>query len=296
MKRSGWQNRNNRREAPNLREWLSQARQALHSLPDEPSSSIYALAANVLDKPAYWPQAHPECPLTATQLDELNRKLTRLLNGKPLAYITCRRSFYDLDFYITPNVLVPRPETELMVESAIDWLAPRSERGLAADIGTGSGGIAVCLAYHLTGQHVVATDLSFASLRTARKNVENYHLDRQIHLVQADLLQGIRSKFSLICANLPYIPTHKLASLEAARHEPVRALDGGADGLDLIRRLLAQARTRIEPGGLILLEMEFSQSEPIKEAIRAHFPGAGITITNDLNNLPRLVKIEVQKH
>ena len=180
-----------------------------------------------------------------------------------------------------------------MVESAIDWLASRSESGLAADIGTGSGCIAISLAHHFPGQHVIAADISYASLQVAKDNIAFHALNRRVHLVQSDLMSAIRVKFSLICANLPYIPARKLASLEVAQYEPLGALDGGTDGLDLIRRLLAQAKTRISPAGLILLEMEFSQSEPIKKVIQSHFPGAGITITNDLNNLPRLVKIEL---
>ena len=293
MKRSGCQNQNNRKGTPGLGDWLSEARRTLRGLPDESSSSIYALAASVLDKPAYWPQAHPEFPLSLTQQEDLDRKLKRLLEGEPLAYLTGRQAFYDLDFQVSPDVLIPRPETELLVESAIDWLASRSDPGLAADIGTGSGCIAVSLARHLPGQHVIAADISYASLQVANCNIASHGLNQRVHLMQSDLMSAIRTKFSLICANLPYIPRHKLAGLEVTKHEPALALDGGPDGLDLIQRLLAQAKTRINPAGLILLEMEFSQSEPIKKLIQSHFPGAGITITNDLNNLPRLVKIEL---
>ena len=293
MKRSDCQNQNNRLEVLSLGEWLSNARQALRSLPDEPPSSIYALVADTLEKPDYWPQAHPEYQLAASQIKELDLKLKRLLAGEPLPYITGKQAFYGLDFFVSRDVLIPRPETELLVEVALDWLGENSNRNLIADIGTGSGCIAVSIARYNPDHHIIAADISRKSLQVAKQNVAFHELDRHISLVQADLLNGLQTQFDLICANPPYIPSHKLDNLDVAKHEPLSALDGGSDGLNLIGRLLEQAKSRIKPGGLMLLEMEYSQTDLIKRLVKAHFPGASVTITNDLNNLPRLVKIEL---
>lgn len=293
MKRSGCQNQNNPAVVQNLGQWLSNALQALRSLPDEPTSSIYALIANTLEKPGYWPQAHPEFELNTGQIEELDLKLKRLLAGEPLPYITGKQAFYGLDFFVNSDVLIPRPETELLVEAALDWLGENSNRNLIADIGTGSACIAVSIANYNPDHHTIATDISLKSLQVAKQNITVHKLEQHISLVQTDLLNGIQTQFDLICANLPYIPSYKLDTLNAAKYEPPSALDGGSDGLNLISRLLEQAKNSIKSGGLILLEMEYSQADPIKRLVQTHFPGASVTITNDLNNLPRLVKIEL---
>ena len=292
MKRSGWPKRSNSTQPLTLGTWLDYARQALRSLPEEPSGSLYALAAKTLAQPAYWPLAHPEYSLTPEQLTELDHNLDLLLQGEPLPYILNNQAFFGLDFYVTPDVLIPRPETELLVEIALDCLSRLPDTCLAADVGTGSGCIAIALAHHYPLVRMIATDLSFKSLLIARENCRRHELSERIALLQTDLLAGVQARFDLICANLPYIPSHKLENLAVARHEPLLALDGGPAGLDAIARLLDQSRERLNPGGLMLLEMEFSQSEAIRELIHGIFPAAGITIVDDLNRLPRLAIIE----
>ena len=291
MKRSDWQTLNNLPAPLSLGDWLNQARRAIQTLPDEPASSLYALIAYALDKPAYWAQAHPESSLNTKQIAHLNNLLQRLLAGEPLPYITGQQAFYGLDFVVNPDVLIPRPETELLVETALAWLTEHPSARQCADVGTGSGCIAIAVANHNQRVRFTASDRSFRSLLVARQNIRRHRLIQRIDLLQTDLLLGTQTTFDLICANLPYIPTHKLENLRVSQFEPISALDGGQDGLLLIDRLLIQAQRLIKTGGMMMLEIEFSQSEAIERLIHSHFPNAGVTITNDLNNLPRLVKI-----
>ncbi len=291
MKRSDWPKRNNPAEPLTLGAWLDSARRALGTLADEPSSSVYAIAAKALTQPAYWPQVHPEFTLTPELQKRLDQDLARLLGGEPLPYITGIQAFYGLDFFVTPDVLIPRPETEILVNLALEEFAEVHGPCLAADVGTGSGCIALALACSHPLIRIVATDISYNSLSVARKNCQHHRQAERIALLQTDLLAGLQTKFDLICANLPYIPTEKLNDLEVARHEPRLALDGGLDGLDLITRLLAQAKDCLKPDGLILLEMEISQSETIRQAIHLPFPKASVTIVDDFNRLPRLAII-----
>lgn len=292
MKRSDYPKPGNLPNPYRLGDWLADARRALSTLPDEPASSLYALSAHTLGQPSYWPQAHPELELKPEQVKILNQQLQQMLAGQPLPYLLEKQSFYGLDFFVNEHVLIPRPETELLVDVALQWLAEHPQAAHAADVGTGSGCIAISIASRNPHISFTATDISFKSLLVARRNRTGHHLDGRIGLVQCDLLASIIGRYDLICANLPYVPSDKLETLEVARHEPLNALDGGPDGLRLIDRLLAQAKNSLNSGGLLLLEMEASQSETIKPLIHRHFPQAGVTIMPDLNQLPRLVIIE----
>lgn len=292
MKRSVYPKPNNPPGSCRLGDWLADARLALSTLPNEPVSSLYALCAHILTQPAYWPQAHPEYQLSPEQVEILDQLFQQLLSGEPLPYLLENQSFYGLDFFVNEHVLIPRPETELLVDFALQWVAQHPRATRAADVGTGSGCIAVALAKPNPNLSFIATDISFNSLLVARRNRSRHLLDERIGLIQCDLLAGLTGPFDLICANLPYIPSDKLETLAVARHEPLNALDGGPDGLRQIERLLEQSERCLNPGGLILLEIEASQSETIKPVIYRHFPRAGVTIMPDLNQLPRLAIIE----
>ena len=294
MKRSDYPKLSNPPGLRKLGDWLADARRALSTLSDEPISSLYAVAAHTLQQPAYWPQAHPEYELNPAQVETLERQLQQLLTGEPLPYLLGNQAFYGLDFSVNRNVLIPRPETELLVETALHWLAKHPRTRLAADVGTGSGCIALSIAYHSPQVKFVATDLSFSSLLVARTNRARHALEKQVDLVQCDLLASLCGPFDLVCANLPYIPSEIIETLDVARHEPLSALDGGPDGLRLIERLLGQLKSRINSDGVILLEMEYSQSVPINILINRHFPQASVTIMPDLNQLPRLAIIETE--
>jgi release factor glutamine methyltransferase len=217
-----------------------------------------------------------------------------LLGGEPLPYLTEKQEFFGIDFKVTPDVLIPRPETELLVEFALDWLQKKKNKTLIADVGTGSGCIAVALGKHLSSAGIIGTDFSFDALQIAKDNIDRQALENQINLVQTDLLAGLTVKFDCICANLPYIPTKTLSTLKVGNFEPWDALDGGEDGLRFIKPLLNQSKKCIKPDGLILLEIESSLSHFVFELAAVVFPDSSIKIHNDLARLPRLVQIQLE--
>jgi len=252
------------------------------------------LAAFTLQKPASWVLAHPEHKLSAQEESILSSYLARLVNGEPLAYITNKRYFFGLEFFINPHVLIPRPETEMMVEKAIELASLNDQEIKIADVGTGSGCIAVALAKSLPHAQITATDVSFPALMIAKQNLNYHNLNAQIQLVQSDLLFGIRDTFHIICANLPYIPTGILQTLDVHHFEPNLALDGGNDGLDYIHLFLANCQQWLCTNGVIFLEIECSQNSSIQELIRRFIPAASFTINTDLAGHPRLAVIYSQ--
>jgi len=238
--------------------------------------------------------AHPERPLTPEQSATYRDLIERRASGVPLPYLTGRRAFYDLDLIVTPEVLIPRPETEHLVEAALAWA--RGRRGLrVVDVGTGSGAIAVVLAKHLPEAHIWALDISTAALDVARQNAARYGMLERIEFVPGDLLAPLLYKgqqADLIAANLPYIASDELDTLAVARHEPRLALDGGPDGLDLIRRLLGQAPRVLAAGGLLLLEIGAGQGERVRALAEMAFPRAQVQIMPDYAGHDRVVSVE----
>jgi len=275
-----------------LAEWLAQARQRLSHTADQPALEAQVLLAHVLQKPRPWVIAHSDQTLEADQINLLETSLCALQAGFPLPYLTGRQEFFDLDFAVSPQVLIPRPETELLVEKALAWLRAHPARRRAADVGTGSGCIAVTLAHHITDLSLLAVDRSATALNIARRNAQRWQVSERIHWLQSDLLSAVSARVDLLCANLPYIPTHKLADLRVAQHEPRLALDGGADGLDLIHTLLTQAARCLAPAALILLEIEAEQPESALSLARRCFPLAQSAVHTDLAGLPRLLSIQ----
>lgn len=290
---------------------IRHARQRLRGASDSPSLEAQVLLAHasdtafldaqvllahLLDKPRAWLLAHPEETLNPAQAGALETALQRLESGEPLPYLLGHWEFYALDFTVSPAVLIPRPETELLVDTALAWLKAHPGPRRAIDVGTGSGCIAVSLAHHTRELTVIAADISGQALRVARQNALRHAVLDRLRLVQMDLLSALAvegAPLDLLCANLPYIPRHKLAALPVSRWEPRAALDGGEDGLDFIRRLLEQAPARLKPGGLALLEIEAGQGEPAQALARREFPQAHIQVLPDLAGLPRLLTIEV---
>lgn len=250
------------------------------------------LAAHVLGQTRAWVLAHPEHPLLAVQAAELDSLLEKLAQGTPLPYLTGRQGFYGLEFEVTPDVLIPRPETELLVEYALVAAKTLPGGAWAADVGTGSGCIAVTLAKHAPNLRVLAVDRSRAALGVARRNAAKHGAANRVCFVQSSLLTAARGPFSLICANLPYIPAPALEDLATAKHEPRMALDGGTDGLALIAALLADAPRTLSPGGVLLLEMQYDQGPAIHALAEGILPRASISVLPDLAGLPRLVRIE----
>ncbi|MBI2832591.1 MAG: peptide chain release factor N(5)-glutamine methyltransferase [Chloroflexi bacterium] len=212
----------------------------------------------------------------------------RRLAGEPSAYITGHREFYGFDFNVDLRVLIPRPESELLVEEALN-LSRKYANPIIADVGTGSGCIAVSLALNLPGAKIYATDVSPSALAVARLNCEKHGVGNLVRLFEGDLLEPMAGPFDLIVANLPYVRTEEIATARHLSFEPAHALDGGDDGLDKLRELCCQSRSKLQPGGTVLLEIGERQANAMFAWLRSLFPSAIMKLTKDLNGLDRML-------
>jgi release factor glutamine methyltransferase len=229
--------------------------------------------------------------LPAPDEDTANLLLGRRLAGEPLAYLVGHREFYGLDFIVEPGVLIPRQETELLVDTALELAAGRDEEEVRiADVGTGSGAIAVAIATQLPRARVYATDVSEAALRVAAANVRRHGVSGTVSLCSGDLLAALPEAVDVIVSNPPYISTARMGVLAAEiRREPARALDGGEDGLSLTRRLLEEAPDRLRRGGSLVVEIDAEQLDDVRWAAAVAMPGATVSFRRDLMALPRAV-------
>ncbi|MBX3085248.1 MAG: peptide chain release factor N(5)-glutamine methyltransferase [Anaerolineae bacterium] len=268
---------------------LKQAIASLMGVSGSPRLDAEMILAHVIEKPREYLIAHGEVTLDTPSASTYAKLLTLRRKGMPVAYILGKRGFFDRDFRVNSHVLIPRPETEHVVESALSWAQGRGKLHII-DIGTGSGVIALSIAAKLSESSVIASDVSAAALLVARENGLGLN---NVTYLQSDLLAGIVGTFDIICANLPYIATGELNLLEVAKFEPHVALDGGSDGLLLIRRLLDQAPTRLRRPGLMLLEMGADQGEAVAGLARSAFPQAQVSIIKDYAKLDRVVRIEI---
>jgi release factor glutamine methyltransferase len=220
--------------------------------------------------------------------------IERRLAHEPSAYITGHREFYGLDFRVTPDVLIPRPETELLVECALKTSAAQGSEPVIVDVGTGAGAIAVAIATALPEARIIATDVSETALSVARENASQHDMGGRIVFLQGDLLSPIETAVDVIVANLPYVTTPDWQALEPElrKHEPRLALDGGYDGLDLIRRLLAEAPSHLRPAGAVCLEFGVGQRDAIVTLARSAFPEGRFEVHDDFSGIPRVIVIE----
>ncbi len=276
-----------------VKNWLLDSAKQLTPNSEFPFLETQVLLSFVLSKSREWLVSHPDEELSEDQVEQADQVLLRLKNGEPLPYITCKQAFFGLDFIVTPDVLIPRPETEHLVEDCIEWLEEHPQKRAMVDVGTGSGMIAITLADRFCDLKITAIDISEKALAIAQNNAELHHVDEQIRFLHGDLLDGCSQRFDLIAANLPYIPAKELATLAVAKYEPLLALDGGAEGLDLISKILTQCPDHIKPGGMIILEIESSQGEAVFKLASKVFPQAKISILDDLAQHPRILKILV---
>ncbi len=249
------------------------------------------MLGHVLGRDHAYLVAHDNDPLSPDALAAYDALLRRAAAGEPIPYLLGHAPFMGLEFAVSPAVLIPRPETEQLVESALAWAHGRGPLR-AVDVGTGSGCIAVSLATRLTGA-AFAVDVSAAALAVAAANVAR-HSPGRVHLLRGDLLTALAPGFDLITANLPYVTADEWPTLPVGvkSYEPALALDGGRDGLDLIRALLPQAADRLRPGGLLLLEVGWRQGQTVAELARAAFPGAAVAVRPDFAGHDRMVAVE----
>ncbi len=223
--------------------------------------------------------------------------LARRLQHEPTAYITGHREFYGLDFEVTPAVLIPRPETEHLVEAAIELGKTRSRirRGpIFADVGTGSGAVAVALACKVPRSEVYAIDVSREALAVAARNLVRHGVENRVMLLRGDLLSPLPEYVDVLVADLPYVPTGDLERLapEVRDHEPRSALDGGPDGLDLFRRLFVDAAHFLRPRGAVCLEFGQGQTGALREMAALAFPKALVQVRKDLAGSDRVLVID----
>ncbi len=262
---------------------------------EAPHQAVLVLLAYVLGKPKTWVIAHSDSCLTPQQKANLEALIQRLIAGEPLAYLTGTRSFYGLSLEVSPAVLIPRPETEMLVDLALNWLQAHPDVTQALDIGTGSAAIAVALAVNCPRLNLLASDISLPALEIAQKNLSKHGLQAQISLLASDLCNAFKGNFQLVTANLPYIPESKLYQVNSLPWEPRLALDGGPDGLKLIRALLAQLPLYLQPPALVLLETEASLGPQIAHLAKKAFPGGKIELLSDLAGLHRVVSVEISE-
>jgi release factor glutamine methyltransferase len=215
------------------------------------------------------------------------RLVERRLNGEPTAYISGHREFYGLDFYVDPRVLIPRPESELLAETALG-LAQNHPLFTIADIGTGCGAIAISLALGLSQARIYATDISATALEVASLNCRKHGVMDKIRLLQGDMLDPLPHPVDLIIANLPYVRESEIAPM---RFEPRLALDGGSDGVERIRQLCRQIDSKLQPGGYLLLEMGIGQREAVTALLHTLFPEGRIEVIPDLSGIERVVHL-----
>jgi release factor glutamine methyltransferase len=263
-----------------------------------------SLLAHLLSHDRAWLFAHPEAELSAPHLEALRALTARRATHEPLQHLTGIQDFYGLRLRVTRDTLIPRPETELLVEAVLSWTADRIAQQPAAhpprilDVGTGTGAIALALASHLPSACITAIDLSPAALAVARDNAERLHLGDRVHFLLSDLLNELASelrtgaRFDAIASNPPYVPITDAATMqpEVINHEPHSALFAGADGLDIYRRLIPQAHAALRLNGLLALEFGFGQREVLRALFEDPANGAwqDLRFRNDYAGIPRI--------
>jgi release factor glutamine methyltransferase len=257
--------------------------------PDRARLDAETLFLYVLGKNKAWLIAHADEELPEDQAARFFQLIERRYRGEPIQYITGQTEFYGLPFHVTPDVLIPRPETEHLVEKALQvatgWAEPR-----IVDIGAGSGAIAVALAHRMPNAQVTTVDISPAALAIAHENAQSNGVADRIRFLPSDLLSAVaQEQLDLVVSNPPYVPSvdRNALSVEVRDHEPGLALFAGEDGLDVYRRLIPQAFTVLAPGGYLLLEIGFGQSASIGSLLRdAGFEP--IEFVPDLQGIPRV--------
>lgn len=262
---------------------------------DTASLDAQVILAHVLDVERSWLFAHYEYKLDADQATAYTDLIARRMNHEPVAYLVGRKEFYGLEFCVDPRVLIPRPETELLVDAVLDYFSEDEDREVAiADVGTGSGAIALAVAHHAPHARLFAIDLSSDALAVAAHNVERLDSRGQVALLQGDLLAPLPGPVNAIVANLPYISSNVYRELDAdvRDFEPQLALEAGPEGLDAITKLLQQVNRYLLPEGVIFLEIGHDQGRAVRELAHRLLPNARhISVRQDYHGHDRLVTI-----
>ena len=278
-----------------IREALRRGRDAIARLgSDEAELEAEILLRHALGLDRAHLYQHLSDDIGADRHEAYEGLLTRRLAHEPVPYITGNKEFFGLEFEVTPAALIPRPETETLVEAAIAFARERDAKPLTiVDVGVGAGTIAVPLAVNLPEAHLIATDISAEALDLARRNAERHGVAGRISFVRGDLLLAVRGPVDIIAANPPYLATAIWENEipEIKDYEPRFALDGGADGLDAVRRLLGQAPERVAPGGALFCEIGEWQGAAARELAAAAFPAGRVEVRPDLAGRDRVLAV-----
>lgn len=250
------------------------------------------LLAHVLDRDRTFIITHAEESVSEADLVRFRKVVERRASGEPLQYIVGQQEFFGLEFEVTPHVLIPRPETELLVETALELI---NESALICDVGTGSGCVAISLLYKVTGARAVALDISVQALQVAGRNAKRHSVDDRIEFKVSDCFNEleVEPRFDLIVSNPPYVAENAMAGLqrEVRDHEPRFALTPGGDGLSVIKRLIAEGHLFLKTGGHLLIEIGFDQRDAVVELVDEKVWRV-IDIYKDLQGIPRTLTLQ----
>ena len=292
MKQNAWHTQDLKTKGKHPDSTLLQIQTLISPYSESPYLDALVLLSHITKQPKSRILAYPSPDLTPEQDLELDHALIQVKDGIPLPYILGTWEFFQLDFYLTPDVLIPRPETEGLVQRALSWLRDHPGKRSCLDLGTGSGCIAVSLIKAIPDLSIIATDISIPALQVAKKNAQHHQTAKSIHFIVADLYSGYRTQVDLLIANLPYIPGDKLKTLRMVHKEPRLALDGGHDGLSIIKRALEGAPAVLNPGGLCLLEVDETRGQIALEIARSVFPRSEVQLEQDLAGQDRYLIIQ----
>ena len=266
------------------REALKQGASQLHSAPNA-SRDAELLLMRTLGKDRAWLLTHPDAPIAPSHLAQYKTWINRRQKQEPIQYILGEQEFYGLVFHVTRDVLIPRPETEHLVEAALERL-PGNTPLRIADIGTGSGIIAIALAHKLPQAKITALDISAKALAVAKENAARHNVAERIDFRESDLLKAVAGEtFDAIVSNPPYVSTNEKLEQQVRDYEPAAALYAGETGLDIYRRLIPQAKTALKPNGWLLMEIGHSQRDALAELLR---DWSGVEFIDDLQGIPRV--------
>jgi release factor glutamine methyltransferase len=288
-----------------LKEGMAQLRAA-----NVPSSTLAAelLLMHALDRDRTWLYTHPEAELDTSMARDYFALIARRAAGEPTQYLTGKQEFWGLEFEVNPDVLIPRPETEHVIEVALERLGVRGikinmrtgEPGpplRIADVGTGSGCLAVALAHELPHAEILATDISAAALDVARRNAARHGVSSRANFFEGDLLKPISASprsFDLIVSNPPYVAQDSAATLtrEVREHEPHIALFGGPSGIEIYERLIQDAGELLRSGGVLVLELGYNSAQPVRAILVEQRNWVNVSVTDDLAGIPRVLSAE----
>ena len=272
-------------------EALRRAQRSLAPVSDSAASDARLLLADTLGETTTWVLSHNRHVLPTQTAKAFDDRVGRCAAGEPLPYVLGWWEFYRRKFAVDQSVLIPRPETEILVERAIGELRRCDQGARVVDVGTGSGCVAVSLAAEVDDCCVIATDLSHRALVVARGNAQRNGVAGRVRLIRADLLEGLAGGWDVVCANLPYLSAARLRVLPVARREPRIALDGGEQGTAITVRLILSLGKVLAPGGLGLLEIDEGQAAELGALARAEIGGAAVEIVPDIAGRERLLVI-----